>query len=284
MAAIPPCIRCYQPPRKCECFDYWARIGFPAAILDGGLLVFVRPTSGQEGAWLAVVVQLGERTTTSHLREAEPALLAWRDGLRRHQGPWVSGGPNQLLEQMDREQRARRVSHAEWAKRFNRRIELEIRAHYAWASGYLTSPGIDAREQAVRLWQALGESRQDAERWVGAERKLDPPSLASGIGRILRGRRVGPEREPVPQRYLPLANDYGWNYYGRPEGISPQTARSDAIRRLQILGYKKAEQVVDEALERLGRRQPPFLPGEPVERDRIIAALRTWRRRRKARS
>ena len=65
-------------------------------------------------------------------------------------------------------------------------------------------------------------------------------------------------------------------------GLCTPSARGDAIRRLEALGYKKGEQTVNEALERLGRGETPFLPKKPVEGDRIITVLKTWRRRKKA--
>lgn len=79
------------------------------------------------------------------------------------------------------------------------------------------------------------------------------------------------------------AHHQGANWPAGLYAISPQTGRARAGRLLRDLGFgdQEAEEVVAGALDRLARGQDAFLEDQPVSRDRVIALLRTWRRRRR---
>lgn len=212
MGLVTPCHRCKKPPRDCRCFDYFARSGMPAAFLPG-----IRVAVASEAGWHRLSLDLDADVTQEQIRAALSSILAWRDGLRAYQGPWMRGGRNQLLEQMHEEQAARQCSYGKWAERLNFRVGLWLAAHH------------------------------EGPRWY----KRAPPGHDDG-------------------NTLPF-------------GIRPEWGLRFATERLRDFGFKDAHSadIIAGALDRLARGKSPFLPGEPISRNRVITAVRAWRRRRR---
>jgi hypothetical protein len=112
-----------------------------------------------DGAQLAIVLYVGEDTTSEELRAAIPAALRWRDRLLETQGPWMGGGDNEFLESLHWRHEAGK-SYRQIADSIN----SAVARHLANYLKYTT-------ELAVA--QSSFKSEWDAEEWLHDEAHPD---------------------------------------------------------------------------------------------------------------
>ncbi|MEX2030708.1 MAG: hypothetical protein WD906_07045 [Anaerolineales bacterium] len=102
----------------------------PFATKSGVLIRFV-----EMDRWIRVMIEVGEDTTSQQLREAAPLALEWRQRLLKWQGPWMGGGDNPFLEQLDGRQQ-NGESYRALSESINHRVATLIQEFAAYIREY----------------------------------------------------------------------------------------------------------------------------------------------------
>jgi hypothetical protein len=96
-----------------------------------GALIHVAKLSGR----ITIFIEVREDTTRNQLREAEKLALKWRKRLLEYQGPWISGGNNELYNRLDHMQKYG-STYGELAHGLNRSFYRDLRKYARYVAAY----------------------------------------------------------------------------------------------------------------------------------------------------
>jgi hypothetical protein len=85
--------------------------------------------------WIRVMIEVAEDVTSQELRDAIPLALEWRQRLLMWQGPWMGGGDNPFLEQLDQRQQAGE-SYRDLSEEINRRAAQLVQEFATYINEY----------------------------------------------------------------------------------------------------------------------------------------------------
>lgn len=102
----------------------------PFATKSGVLMRFI-----ELDRWIRVMIEVSEDTTSQQLREAIPLALEWRQRLLMWQGPWMGGGDNPFLEQLNYRQK-NGESYRTLSEGINQRVSTLIQEFVGYSHEY----------------------------------------------------------------------------------------------------------------------------------------------------
>ncbi len=189
---------------------------------------------------LKIMLLLDEDTTCTQIENSIPLALKWRDSLNKWQGIWLYGGYKSFLVQLD-ELQEQGVTYAELAERINKRVAEYLCQHMAFVK---------------ELESAKSELKTEIDCWSWLNSEDSPDRMRNSCA-LARARDL--------LTAVRFQSDECVKH-GKSKRKRPNTDRP-----------KDIEAILQDGLECISEGKPPFEKGYPIDRDRVIATLRSWR-------